>query len=907
MRVKFVAIFFLLISNLNFSQGETNFWHFGENAGFNFNLGKISAIPNSQITAPAGSSSISDKNGNLLFYTNGETIWNRNYQIMENGTGLAGEVENTQTSIIIPKPGSEEIYYLFTTRKESTSNYTAGLRYSEIEISNSFPLGRVIVKNAYLNIYKTERITAVHSADGNTIWILTFGSKGSENNEPFDTFSIYKVDANGVDTTRTQTTIEQITNLSSIGEIKASPNGKLVALASFDFTGSEALYLLDFNRETGGLQYKSKIATNIGPGVFCIPYGVAFSQDSKIIYFTGDLNVEGSLIRQFNLEASTDPLNSPINLVSSSNFKYRSLQLGSDGNIYIARELNTSNKQGFESIAVINEPNTPGFDCDLVENQEVLTPGISFSGLPNFIQTYFESRIFSEEKCLGETINFSATSYITIQSIKWDFGDGFTSTELNTTHQFTTSGNKTVQAELTLNNNTIVNIYKRVKVFALPNLKPNQELVQCDDDTDGISNFNLFNIKQKITNVSLNEEFFFYETSANAIADTNRITSPEDYRNKIPNQEIFIKAINLNGCSSFSSFRVRSNFVQIAPIETMFVCEDSDLISGNAQGSFNLKSKKIEVTKQLNLDKTTTTLRFYNSYSDALTTNNELLDNFISATTTIWVRVDNSTSCGGIQSFEAIVNQQPIINLQDSYTICFNPTEKPLVILSADASNQMHEWRNSLGNIISQNINFTLTNTGTFSLTSYKTENGITCSYTKEFEVIHPKEPTFSNIFVNTEDETNNIVEVSITGNSNYEFSLNNTDFFGNGTSYTFTNVIPGLKTIYVRDVNNCEIPIQEKTSVLGVQDFFTPNGDGKNDYWNIRGLDSQFYKSINIKIFDRFGRIVATILDFTNPGWDGTFQGKPLISNNYWYQVEIIDIDDNFIKKTGNFSLIRK
>jgi gliding motility-associated-like protein len=91
------------------------------------------------------------------------------------------------------------------------------------------------------------------------------------------------------------------------------------------------------------------------------------------------------------------------------------------------------------------------------------------------------------------------------------------------------------------------------------------------------------------------------------------------------------------------------------------------------------------------------------------------------------------------------------------------------------------------------------------------------------------------------------------------------------------------------------------------VLDFFPPNGDGKNDFWNIRGLNAQFYKSIQIIIYYRLGKTVGTINDFDSLDWDGRFNGKLQISNSYWYKAEIIDINDHIIKKIGTFSLIRK
>jgi gliding motility-associated-like protein len=115
-----------------------------------------------------------------------------------------------------------------------------------------------------------------------------------------------------------------------------------------------------------------------------------------------------------------------------------------------------------------------------------------------------------------------------------------------------------------------------------------------------------------------------------------------------------------------------------------------------------------------------------------------------------------------------------------------------------------------------------------------------------------------------------------------------------------------GLRTIYVRDITNCEQPIQVNVSVIEFQKFITPNNDGKNDFFNIKGLEAHSFKSIDVKIFDRYGKIVGSIKDLNSLGWDGTFDGKKLPSNNYWFTAIIIDKDNNLIKESSNFSLIR-
>lgn len=96
----------MLFSTLAFSQMETSNWYFGQNSGLNFKDTQVTVLNNGAMATPAGCASISDRNGELLFYTNGQTVWNKNHEIMENGEGLAAEIENIQSTIIVPVPGN---------------------------------------------------------------------------------------------------------------------------------------------------------------------------------------------------------------------------------------------------------------------------------------------------------------------------------------------------------------------------------------------------------------------------------------------------------------------------------------------------------------------------------------------------------------------------------------------------------------------------------------------------------------------------------------------------------------------------------------------------------------------------------------------------------------------------------
>src|SRR5437764_1215512 len=111
---KILLIYLFLICTASFAQKEANNWYFGRNAGVTFNGGAPVAVTNGQLNTLEGCASISDANGNLLFYTDGIKVWNKNHVVMTNGTGLRGDPSSTQSGIIVPKPGSSTIYYIFT-------------------------------------------------------------------------------------------------------------------------------------------------------------------------------------------------------------------------------------------------------------------------------------------------------------------------------------------------------------------------------------------------------------------------------------------------------------------------------------------------------------------------------------------------------------------------------------------------------------------------------------------------------------------------------------------------------------------------------------------------------------------------------------------------------------------------
>ena len=96
------------------------------------------------------------------------------------------------------------------------------------------------------------------------------------------------------------------------------------------------------------------------------------------------------------------------------------------------------------------------------------------------------------------------------------------------------------------------------------------------------------------------------------------------------------------------------------------------------------------------------------------------------------------------------------------------------------------------------------------------------------------------------------------------------------------------MHSVFVRDKNNCGIT-EEIVSVIGFPKFFTPNGDGNNDFWQVQGVSSQFQPNSIIYIFDRYGKLLKQISP-TDSGWDGTYNGNLMPTNDYWFSVTLED-----------------
>src|SRR6056300_1001629 len=276
-----ILIFSILTSAYTFGQAEASNWYFGENAGIEFNIftGAVSALDDGELFTREGCASISNSNGELLFYTDGTTVYNAKHQVMPNGQNLLGDESSTQSAIVVPKPNDPNIYYIFTVGSNQTNT---GLNYSVVDMSSDSGLGEVTKKNINLLSQCAEKISAVaKDCETRSIWIVTLSSaNGFFGNPPsLNTFYAYEVSPTGINSSPVKSTLP-VDFTDSRGYLKLSPSGLKLACASVHSSG---LYLFDFNSDSGIVSNPQPLSIN-NPNDK--PYGLEFSPDSNLLYVT---------------------------------------------------------------------------------------------------------------------------------------------------------------------------------------------------------------------------------------------------------------------------------------------------------------------------------------------------------------------------------------------------------------------------------------------------------------------------------------------------------------------------------------------------------------------------------------------------------------------------------------------
>ncbi len=441
-------------------QNETAVWYFGGGAGLDFNGGEPVVLTDGVMQAEAGCAVISDSLGQLLFYTNGKSIWNRDHQRMSNGFGLNGSELVNQNSVIIPKPKSSSLYYVFTINAYYDS---VGLNYSLIDMELDGGKGDVDAteKNVFLYRGFMEKITAVNHCNEEDVWIIGHNRSRS--------FYSFLLSADGISSDTVESNVGSKPK-SDIGYLKVSPMANRIALPINNETC--LLEVLQFDDREGTFSNPLSILKK-HDAVYA--YGIEFSPDGSLLYVsTGGSAYE---VWQYDLSLASETLinESGIQIASGNNF---AMQQAMDGKIYIAKE-NRSH------LNRINYPNRRGVDCGFEENAIYLGGRESKMGLPNFQQSFFLKPSFSvSNTCFGDSCQFNFWANDNIDYLKWNFGDQTTTKGSpipdtpNPTHYYSDTGTYHVQL-IIYHCNVSDTIYRTVNINPYPQKKLGPDTTIC--------------------------------------------------------------------------------------------------------------------------------------------------------------------------------------------------------------------------------------------------------------------------------------------------------------------------------------------------------------------------------------------------------------------------------------------
>jgi gliding motility-associated-like protein len=609
-------------------------------------------------------------------------------------------------------------------------------------------------------------------------------------------------------------------------------------------------------------------------------------------------------------------------------------------NIKNYRDLDSDNDQCFDAKeAGFADPDNDGIlgtSPVVVNTNGMVTSGVGYTTPnPDYITSApitVTTHPVNKSQCLFESTTFEVTSNADFFQWQVSADGGINWTNIN--DDATYSGTTTAQVTVTnIQNSMNGYIYRsqlnrtgnscdffsngaQLTVLPKPVLNSGVRIVQCDDNTDGITTFNL---RQKENDLSANaaNETFSYFTSQTG-AQTNdasvQITNPLAFANTTPySQIIWVRSTNTNNCFEVVSIQLVSSttnaILSAAAIAPLHVCDDYvDAANDDYDGisTFDLTSVQTYIDGLISA--TGYTYKFYKNYADFLqevdAAGNSLaitnITNYRNIgypnTQNIWVRLEDASTndCVGSTNFQLVVDPKPAIDTNtdgsDDVHICTNEPNVYQTLTAglpngANPADYTYKWYKG-GVLLPAETASTLT-TNQDGIYTVEVYNATGCFKERTITVRQSNSATLVGDPVVRDLTENNTITVTVTGLGNYVFALD--DVFANRqTTGFFENVRPGLHTVYVIDLNGCPI-LEVQVSVTGFPQFFTPNGDGYHERWNIIGANSRFNANARIQIFNRYGKLLK---EFTalSEGWDGTYLGDPLPADDYWYKSTLED-----------------
>ncbi|MBO9700471.1 MAG: zinc-dependent metalloprotease [Sporocytophaga sp.] len=347
-----------------------NNWYFGEHTGLTFNSSPpLLLADGATFSRERGMASYSDLNGKILFYTDGKSVWNKDHQLMPDGTNLSGGDYVQHSVLITQDPGNCDQYYIFSVDAYNTDNFS----YSLVDITKDGGKGNVVLKNQYINNDNGYAITAAYHSNKKEIWIIT-------NKRYTNSYYSYLLTATGLQSPVISTLGE--VNTAAWSGLRIAPSGKKIASG---MAGKGNIDLMDFDISTGVLSNAIHIPLTSSAGLNAISLGdfphitgIEFSIDNSKLYFISNVP---SILGQIDItQGSQEKMMDTYYTEKPFNVNLNSMKRGPDGKIYVTGTsfLATS------YISIVDKPELSGSACAIQWNALQLNAAAD-KGLNNYI------------------------------------------------------------------------------------------------------------------------------------------------------------------------------------------------------------------------------------------------------------------------------------------------------------------------------------------------------------------------------------------------------------------------------------------------------------------------------------------------------------------------------------------
>ena len=784
-----------------------------------------------------GQTAISNsQTGDLLFYSSGSQVRNSQGQIMPGGN-LVGTSNSISQNLIVKKPGSSTLYYLFTPETQAGSIISTtnpginGFSYSIIDMSLAGGLGSVVSSGNLLQPFQNcEMVTGIYHDNGQDIWII--GHKYGSN-----TFFVYLLTPSGINPTpvyssvgpaifTSGTSVYANSKYDAVGELKASPDGTKLAFTTF-YNGYTCLFNFD---KTNGV-VSNPIPLNLGSA----GYGTSFSQDNSKLYFSRVDATQGGVsflnngsIVQFDISVlSQAAIQASMYVVYSSSTGFRSLKLGLNGKLYAARTTLTNGGNGSSYLAVINNPNSAGAACNFVNDGVFIGVNKGRWGLNNVIEDFYTCNNFNFtlgpniNKCPGASVTLVAPS--NQSTYLWNTG-------------------------ATTANLTVIQPGTYWVTVTGPSGSGSDTIVVSNYPTPSVNIIGATGVCPGNTATLLSSPNFATYQWSNGQQTQNINVGPGTY---------WLTATNSNGCIATDTFTVEQ-----WPNPVMNILGNTFVCAGY-----------------------TTELSVSTAFTNYQWSNGQQTQNINVGPGTYWLNTTDANGCVANDTVTVVESPNPVISILGNTYVCTGQQ----VFFEANPGFTSYQWTNG------QNTAAVYLGAGTYSLT---VTDSLGCQASQEVTVIESS-PTAEITSSIAQAYTNGPIQLQSTSTPGL-FALTSWywDFDDGSFSnlenplYTFAEAGIYSVTMVVTDELGCTDTASyiiefDPDFVFYIPNSFTPDGDRINQIFLpvfSGGIDAANYQML---IFNRWGEIIFESQDPTI-GWDASFSlnGNPCQAGTYTYVV---------------------